>query len=313
MAGSEGKNVMVEGRIVWVGGDLFKGKVNTIFGTQTPKLNQAGEQTNVYSFGLAVPKTGALTEIWNAMHEEAYKLYPSRQIPPAFAMKYKDGDNGIDDQGRPYNQRTGYTGSIVLSLSTTIMPKYFRWENGSYLQIADGIKCGDYVRVQVNVKAHPAIGAGKPGLYLNQSMVLFLGYGEEIVNTPSGEQVFGTQAPSLPPGASATPIGPAQGFPQAVSAPPPGLAAWQNQATPGFNQPAPQMQPQVAPAPVQPHYGVMPQSHQPQQQAAPQGFAPMPGFNGQPQAQPAPGFGTPPGYPQPAQNGMPPVPGFGQR
>jgi len=263
---------MVDGRIVWTVGSLFEGRIKTIFGTQQPRLNQQGETMKEYGFGLAVPKSvlnqvgaGQPGEIWSAIHEEAFTLYPSRQIPPAFAMKYKDGDTGIDDKGISLSQRKGYAGHLVFALTTSLPMKFFRWENGAYVQISDGIKCGDYVRVQVSVKAHAASGQGKPGLYLNPNAVLFLGYGEEIVNAPSAENIFGNQAPPVPAGASATPLAP-QGMPAMPQ---------MQQQTYG----APPMQPQQ----VQPNYGVLPPQHQPQQfQAAPSpqptGMPPIPGY-----------------------------------
>jgi hypothetical protein len=278
MSTSVGKSVLVQGRIVWVSGDLFKGRVKTVFGTQQPKLNQAGEPIIEYGFGLAVPKS-ALADpvagaIWTAMHEEAYTLYPSRQLPPSFAMKYKDGD-GIDDKGQPFANREGYAGHLIFACTTTLPIKFFRFENGQNILINEGIKCGDYVNVQLNIKAHGAIGQGKPGLYLNPNAVQFLGYGKEIVNMPSGDTFFGTQAPAIPQGASATPFAPQPGQ---MLVPPPGAVP-----TPG----APYAAPVTQQAPP-PNYGVIPQQYQPQQYqqaptaAAPQPtFAPMPAYPGQ--------------------------------
>lgn len=265
MQTSNGRSVLVQGRIVWVIGDLFKGRAKTDYNTRAVKLNAQGEPMMEYGFGLAVPKSvlqqmgqGQPGEVWAAMHEEAYTLFPSRQIPPSFAMKYKDGD-GIDDKGVPFAQREGYAGHVVLACTTSIPIKYFRWENGQNILINDGIKCGDYVNVQLNIKAHPAIGQGKAGLYLNPMAVQFLGYGKEIINTPSGDALFGTQAPQVPMGASATPLAPQPG--QMLV--PNGMATGYAQApTPSYAQPA---APQAAPAP---HYGVLPQQHQPTAQPA---------------------------------------------
>jgi hypothetical protein len=242
---------MVQGRIVWTAGDLFKGKVKTIFGTQTPKTGPTGEVQMDYGFGLAVqiaslsdPVLGA---VWQAMHEEAYTLYPNRAIPPSFAMKYKNGDSDVDETGRPYALREGYPGHIVLACTTSLPIKFFRFENGQNILINEGIKCGDYVNVQLTVKAHPAIGAGKAGLYLNPNAVQFLGYGKEIVNTPSGDQIFGTALPPMPAGASAIPLAPAPG--QMLVSPAPVAAPA-----------APPMPMAAAP---QPHYAVVPAAFQP--------------------------------------------------
>jgi len=293
-----GRNVMVQGRIVWTVGDLFKGDVATQYGTKTPKLNKQGQQYREYGFGLAVPKdaftadklgAGQPGEIWSAIHEVAYSFFPSRQIPANFHMKWKDGDTGTNQDGTPLNTKEGYPGHIVFSLKTSAAPiKFFRWENGQNIQVVDGIKCGDYVQVQVNIKGHAGVNAG---LYLNPMAVRFLGYGKEIINAPSGDQLFGTAAPSMPAGASATPVGPVgmivpQGMPAPVQA---GYAA----------PPMPAAAPQPA-APPTPHFGVLPQQHQPA------GYTPPPMPTAVPQYQQPPVPGTVAAAPQ--TPGMPPLP-----
>lgn len=302
MTQSNGRTAMVQGRIVWIaGGDLFKGDIQKDFNTKQPKVNAAGEIVKQYGFGLAVPKA-QLGELWQAIHEEAYTLFPNRMIPPSFAMKYKDGD-GVDDKGQPFGQREGYAGHLVFACTTSLPIKFFKYENGQNIQVNEGIKCGDYINAQLNIKAHPAMGQGKAGLYLNPNAVQFLGYGTEIINRPSGDQIFGTQAP--PQLGSQIPIAP------------------QGQILP--TAPAPQAYvppPQAAPVP---HYAVVPQHHQPQAAQVPNGY-PAP-VAAQPQtptgyppaataqaafpSSPAmpPGYGQPSPYP-PAQNaGFPAVPG----
>lgn len=291
---SNGRSIMAQGRIVWTSGDLFKGKVKTEFGTQIPKKNALNETMMEYGFGLAIPKSvlgqpqpGQTEDIWMAIHAEARMLFPSGQIPPAFAMKYKDGD-GIDDQGRAFNLREGHAGHLIFACTTSLPIKYFKWENGANVMINEGIKCGDYVNVQLNIKAHAAIGAGKAGLYMNPNAVQFLGYGKEIINTPSGDQIFGAGMPPLPAGASVTPVAPHPGM-LVPSAPPAG------------GPPMPPGMPMAAPTgPPPPHYGVVPPAFQP-----PPGGQPMPG--------PAPVYqqpmNQPPQYPQQGMPGLPPVPG----
>lgn len=289
MADSAGKTVMVQGRIVWVAGDLFQGKIKTDMRTRQPILDQQGNQIKEYGFGLAVPKSvlqqtgqGQPGELWAVMHQEAMSLYPSGQIPPGFAMKYKDGD-GVDEQGRPFSQRAGYAGCLVFACTTRIPIKFFRFENGQNILVNDGIKCGDYVNVQLHVKAHGAIGQGKAGMYLNPNAVQFLGYGEPIVNAPSGDQIFGTQAPPMM--GSATPLAP-QG--QGLLVPTGAVPAMPMQPAPQPYGSAMQPPQAMAPQPQQPHYGVLPQQYQPQmppttvQQPAPQQPAVMPGMPGVP-------------------------------
>lgn len=281
MSSSEGRSAMAQGRIVWVSGDLFKGRVQTIFGTTQPKLdNKTGEQTVQYGFGLAIPKAeladpvrGAL---WIAMHEEAFLLFPSRQIPPAFAMKFKDGD-GIDDEGKSFALREGYAGCLVFALTTNLPIRYFKWENGQNVQVPEGIKCGDYVNVQVMVKSHPAIGQGKAGLYLNPMAVQLVAPGKEIINAPTGDMVFGTAAPAAPSGY----------VPPAAPLAPPLPAA---PAMPAYAPPAPAM-PAAAMAPPPPHHAVLPPQFQPPPGGVPVGQYPAPAAV---PAMPAPG-----GYPMP--------------
>lgn len=329
---NQGVSVMAQGRIVWTSGDLFAGKIKVDPTTRQPKLNQQGEQIKEYGFGLAIPKAvlqmtgeGQPGQIWAAIHEEAYKLYPQARGNPAamqaigFAWKYKDGD-GYDNRGRPFSDRPGYKDHLVFAMTTTLPIKFYRYDQGQNILINEGIKCGDFVNVQVQIKAHPAIGQGKPGLYLNPNAVQFLAWGEEIINTPDGDDIFGGGAPVVGQhlvGASTTPIAP-QGFinppgnaPAAPSygAPPPAPGMPQMPTTP-------QAQQQPAPA----HYGVLPQIHQPQ------GQPPMPGVPG---AAPMGNAGTPqmsgaapsttypmqqmqqqsaPAYPQ-SFGGQPPMPG----
>lgn len=315
---SSGRTVMVQGRIVWTSGDLFKGRQKTDLQTRQPRRNQAGEVMMEYGLGLSIPKSAfaqpgvaGAAELWQAMHDEAYILYPSRQVPPQFAMKYKDGD-GIDDKGVPFSNREGYGQSLVFAMTTTIPIKFFRFDaaTNTNLMINEGIKCGDYVNVQLQIKSHAAQGQGKPGLYLNPQAVQFLGYGKEIVNKPSGDQIFGQALPPMPPGASALPTAP-QGQTQLLATAPGGFAPLPS---------APMGAPPMA-APV-PHYGVLPPVHQPPpggqvipmsppSYPQPLGNAPAPGAYPAPGAAPtpmaapmAPSFATP---------ASPPVPGWPQQ
>jgi hypothetical protein len=267
---------MVQGRIVYTIGDLFAGETATTYGTKNPKLNKAGQQYKEYGFGLAVPKSilsqtgiGQPGEVWARLHEATQMGYPNKPIPTDFNMKWKDGDTGTLKDGTPLNTKEGYPGHIVLSLKTTIPIKFFKYEAGQYFQVNDGIKCGDYVSVQMSINVHTGTN---PCLFLNPNAVLFLGYGKEIVATPSASAVFGSAPPALPEGASATPISP-MGFMMPTQQAAPQFAAppvmQQAPMTQQYQQPQaapPVMQQQAAPTP---HFGVLPQQFQ-QQQVAPQ-------------------------------------------
>lgn len=312
---SQGRTSMVDGRIVWcVGKTPLEGRKKTDMNTRQPVIDQkTGEQVVEFGFGLAVPKSALANPdaldpnkpgVWTQMHEEAFTLYPNRQIPPSFAMKYKDGD-GVDHRGQPFANREGHAGCIILSCTTRIPIKFFRFENGTNTLLdaaTGGIKCGDFVRVQLHIKAHPGAGTAKAGLYLNPGAVQLIGVGTEIINTPSGDDIFGQAAPPTPQGATAVgaipqTVAPFPGMPQApVSVAPPTMVQ-----PPG--QPAP-----MGPPPA--HHAVLPQQFQP-----PPGGAPAPGYPTVPSvAQPPPMPGqygpapvgvAPTAYPS---NGMPPIP-----
>lgn len=287
MSNTAGRTVMVQGRLVWTSGKtVFEGKPKVNKTTKQPVLDRNNQQAVEYGFGIAVPKSALTNDqdnIWFAQHAEAQLLYQGGQVPPKFAWKRKDGDIDVDEKGQPYSKREGYAGCMVFACTTTIPIKFFRHEAGHNIMINEGIKCGDYVQVQLNIKAHPPLNGGNPGLYMNPQAVLFLGYGTEIVSqAASGNDIFGTQAPALPPGASAMPIAPQGGAPLVSTGGFPPFNIQQQQApAPQFQAPnvAPQMIQQhqaAAPQAPQPHYGILPQAHQPQAQV-PNGFAPSPG------------------------------------
>lgn len=259
---SASKTALMVGRIVWKAGDLFKGEVDKVFGTQTPKLNQSGQTSNVWAFGLAVQKADAIAFV-NMINEEARSIY-TNGIPPSFAMKFKDGD-GIDHNGQSFAVREGYAGHIIFDLKTHNAPAFYRHENGAYLMINSGIKCGDYVQVQVKMQAHGPIGQGKPGMYLNPSMVLLVGEGKEIINAPSATQVFGNAPPPMPPGAVVQSQQAPQGSQNFMMGQP--VQPNYNVLPPQFQQPTQQYQ-------QQPMQQQAPQYQQPAQPQVPQSNVP---------------------------------------
>lgn len=322
VAQSNGNNLVVQGRIIWsIGNNICEGKQKTKYGTNEIVLGVDGNPVIEYGFGLAIPKidpaTGQITaeykQVWEALHKEAFTLYPNGQIPPGFAMKYKDGDTDVDENGKPYSSKEGYPGHIVLACTTQIPIKYFRFEGGNNILVNDGIKCGDYVNAQLNIKAHPAKGQGKPGLYLNPSAVQFIQAGKEIINAPSGDQIFGQGVPAYS-GQVEAHVQPT--MPNVA----PGMQPPVNGAA---MAPTPGIVPQsTIPAanPVNPHYGVIPQTHQPAAAPTP-GMPPMGNVNVAP-ATPGLTNTVPqamPGVAQPASHfnsqaplGAPPIPGMPQ-
>jgi len=259
---SNGNNLVVQGRIVWITGEsLFEGKQKTDFNTNAPVFGNDGNPVVEYGFGIAIPKIDPATgqnsaeyvKVYQALHAEALTLYPGGQLPPGFAMKYKDGDS-VDHNGKSFSEREGYAGHIVLSCTTQIPIKFFKFEGGNNILVNDGIKNGDYVNVQLNIKAHPAKGQGKPGLYLNPSAVQLIQAGQEIIKTPSGDAIFGQAAPAYSGQVVADTAPTMPNVAHAPAAP----------AMPGQAPAAP-----VAPVAPAPHYDVLPAGHQPQAPVAP--------------------------------------------
>lgn len=284
-----GTEVIVDGRIVW-GGLAMQSKKN--FTTKQEEINpKTGEKVMQIAFGLAVPKPNPqstpaevdnFNRVWTAIHTEAGKQgfnWPH----PKFAFKFTDGD-GLKDDNTAYPAHSH--GHIVLSISTQVPLTIFkRNTDGSFTQITDkDVKCGDYVRVNLSIKGHPA---PNPGLYLNPAGVAFLGYGDAIVASANPTSLFGNVPFAMPTGASSTPVG--TGGMQ--------MPTMQQQS---FQQnPQTYQQPMQMPmAPVMPNTGVLPAQMQPHVQQQPMQM-PMQ----QPMAQ----------YQQPAQQqqyAMPQIPTF---
>jgi hypothetical protein len=293
----QGTDILVQGRIVW-GGVKVKGR--TMRGTNVAAIDpKTGQPIMEYAFGLAIPKISAQSTDaekanfmtwWNAVQTEAQKLYPSGP-PPAFAWKYVDGD-GVKPEGGPYPEH--YRGCVVVACTTRIPLRLFAWNQGKLEQVPEEeIKTGYFVQAALNIQGHGPLNGGKAGLYVNPSYVARVAHGPEIVNMPDPATIFGTQAPPMPVGGSASPIGMAAtpGYAQ------PGFGSTQGQGQ-GF-APAP-----MAPAPAQPHYGVVPQQFQPQGQ---QGFPGTPNVGAQPMMPSAPYQGAPALAPQQMGNGQPPM------
>ena len=294
MPSSQGTSANIQGRLLWVlGNSLWKGNPKVDDRNKQPVIDQkTGLQVIEYGFGLAIPKStltqdqiriGGTGEWYAKAMAEIQSIYPNG-MPKDFAYKWKDGDTDVDNDGELYSKREGYAGCMVLSCITRIPVKVFSY-NGAYKEISEGVNAGDYVQVNVNIKAHTAEGTSKAGMYYNPSLVLLVQKGNPIVSAVKNpESAFGQMAP--------------------VAAP------WMIPAT---TQAAPENFGQFAAAqapaaPVAPHYGVLPQVHQPQAPAAPVAPAMPGGFPMAPQApvapapqqvtqQPMGGFPMPGGFP----------------
>lgn len=312
------------GRIVWGN----PGKATIKKDQKGQPVLKDGKPVEQWAFGLAIPKAEFQQVVWPAMAQEAATGYP-QGAPQAFSWKYKDGDNDRDRNGVPYNQREGYAGCYVLTITTeSFAPPIFKLnpQKGAYDQLTgDQIKTGDFVACALSFKVNvPTDRTHTPGLYVNPVAIDHVGYGQPIFNGPDAQQLFGGTQYQLPPGASAAPVAAAgaPGMPGTMQpAPQPGGMPMQPQQPQYQPQPG-QMQPQQ---PYQPQPGGMPgQTMQPapQQpmQPAPQYQQPQPGqlpppahdftqpggtMPYQPQYQPQPGMMPAPGAMQPQPGGMP--------
>ena len=225
--------------------------------------------------------------MWAQITQTAQRDFPGQEWnQPGFAWKVVDGD-------APANaNKAGFPGHYILRMATGFAPTAY---NSNDQQIVDHqqIVRGYYIQVYFSIRGNGEPATGKPGMYINHSMVRLVGYGDIIASGPSAEQAFGAM-PTLPQGASTTPLAPAAAMPAPVGAPPMAPAAPAVAAPMG----APTLPMAPAPAPVQ--------------ASAPNTQAPVTGAPGTPVAsstaypsnvppagvpagvQPAPGFAVPP-------------------
>lgn len=228
------------GRIV--GGDCWRG--NTTDATGAPLIIKngpnAGQPRTEYYLGLAIPKTDPdYAALYAQIVAEAKATFPTlfdaagNCVNPAFAFKVTDGDSEIPNKKgiRPCD-REGYPGHWILHFSTSIAPTCYETGGAALITDPERIKRGYWVRVGGSVVGNGSVES--PGVFLNQSMIEFVAYGQEIKAGPDAKAVFGgTPVTTLPPGASATPLTP--------TTPPPST---------GVPAPAPMPQQGPPPAPV---------------------------------------------------------------
>ena len=250
------------GRIVWGNPLNGKPKLNQ---QQQPVLNDQGQPVTQWAFGVAFNKSEC-AQLFQAMQQESSILFPNG-VPQNFAWKFKDGD-GLDDQGKPFNTREGYAGCIVLSIVTeAFAPRVVRLVGGAYQQWTE-VKCGDYVRVAIGIKAHAGkagVRGSVPGLYINPQCVEFIGFGQEIVSGPDAMSLFGGASVAMPNGASATPLAPLNPMPMQ----PAGMPGMLPQGQPMQPAGMPGMMPQGQPMQPAGMPGMMPGNLQTQVSAQP--------------------------------------------
>jgi hypothetical protein len=247
MSGDPGTTIKLPvGRIVW--GHPCKSRPATDNNNQ-PKLDKDGKQMMEVSFGLAIPEAEFHAQVWPHMAAEISKGFPSG-IPGNFSYKMTQ-PHEIDNKGKPYAEREGYAGHVVLAVSTVLeAPPVFQWNGTQWQQMqSEAIKCGDYVQAEINFKVNvPTKPTHTPSIYVNPRQLAFVGYGTEIKSGIQADPnaTFGAGPAALPPGASATPVGgtPNVGMPGAPGAGMPG-----NPATPATMPGAPSALPVAAASP----------------------------------------------------------------
>lgn len=187
-----------------------------------------------------------------------------------FSDKIIDGD-GYDTTGKHNGAKEGFAGHWVVRFTSGYAPKVVQPSGpGTWLEVTNpkAVKTGDYVRIAGTLASN--MQPTKPGIYVNLSLVEFVGQGAAIVSGPSAADAF-AQPAALPPGATALPAatGP---IPGAATAPPP---------PPGAPAaPAPPPPPPAPPAPPAPPYAGYMQVHDPLAAAAADGWIAHPSAPG---------------------------------
>lgn len=212
----------------------------------------AGKPTIQYFIALAIPKNPAVdgghwanTEwgklIWNVGHT----AFPGMASNPAFAWKVEDGDSHIPNRkNKKPCDNAGFPGNWVLFMSTSLPIKTYN-ADGSAAIPPESIKRGYYAQVSVMCQGNGS--TQNPGIYLNPSMIALAGFGEEIVSGPDPQSAGFGQGVTLPPGASATPIG---GMAPGVASAPPVPGVPVPGAPAAYAPPAAPVAPPVVPNPA---------------------------------------------------------------
>lgn len=205
----------------FVQGDAFKAQDKDQAGQ--PRVIKsgpnAGQPNPQYFIGLAIPKTPGCQAWFQETHPFFQTVlrvgqtdFPGGQSArPDFAWKIRDGDSPLPNKaGRILNQIEGFAGHWIASFSSSYPPKCFaRPDYAPHQQIQDParIKRGDYIMVDGSVSGNGNM-TGNPGVYLNLDLISWEAHGAAIVSGPDASAVFGGAAPTLPVGASVTPLAP---------------------------------------------------------------------------------------------------------
>lgn len=235
------------GRIVM--GNLYKGNDKDVDGK--PRVVKsgpnAGQPTIQFFFALAIPKNPGETHwaqtTWGKqIFAVGSQAFPNAAQSPAFAWKIEDGDSTIPNKkGRKPIETEGFAGNWILKFSSGFAPKIYRVEGSGYVPetTPDYVKPGYFVEVNFTVDGNGS--QQQPGVYVNPNIVMFRGYGPEIVSGPDVSACGFGQAP-LPPGASVVPLASTAPLPQVdngFSAPTPTIPVIPNVQFAGIVTPPP--------------------------------------------------------------------------
>lgn len=183
------------------------------------KRDDQGNPIKAFFMALAIEKSNPeYPAFYAALYNEARASFPNLVGAdgainhPQFSFKIIDGD-GVDANGKRNSEKTGFAGHWVIRLTTQFMPAFFR--SGQYdpmAQLQDpaqACKIGDYFRARVTIKGNgwqPG-SKGKPGVYVNPSLLSIEGFGDPISGQPDAREAFQQQAGYRPAGMSTTPTG----------------------------------------------------------------------------------------------------------
>jgi len=227
-------DVMITGRLV--GGHPMTSQVRKDDKTGAVLYQQDGTTPRTSTFiAVAVPKTPGVpwqNEPWGqVIVKEAQDVWNLGEWQhPTFAWKVTDGDSTIPKKpfggkpGRIPAQCEGYPGHWIIGCSTELGIKCYhvgKYDPTQQIQNKDEIKCGDYCRVLISVKANKP--SQSPGVYINPTLFELSRAGQRIVtgDGPDAATAFGGSAPVLPAnGAYDTAVAPPPAAPVLASPPP---------------------------------------------------------------------------------------------
>ena len=193
------------GRLV-AGHPMVANPVKDKAGVQKFQRDGVTPQTDYYA-GLAIPKGAEtdwkLTPWGQQIVAQATADWPNGESgAPTFAWKITDGDSQVPNRkGKKPCEREGWPGHWVINISNGFpFPCYHtgHFQAHEVIQDKDAIKCGDYVRFEVEVKGNGP--SESPGVYVNPTQMEVVRAGIQIVtqSVPDANAAFGSAAAVVP-------------------------------------------------------------------------------------------------------------------